>query len=241
MAHSMTIARALADERIDRYLFTRVRPHEAAAAPRASGPVIALSRQAGIPGREIADRIASALGFHVFDQEIMDAVREDTHLGDRIIEALDAGKRSALDSWIQGFIQYDVRIIDPKSFHHVVSRVIRGISLHGAAVIVGRGSPFVLRGTSAFRVRLIAREGLRAARAALVAGGGVPIPLHEAREEIARLEAERRRFIRKYFRVDPDDPRAFDLVLNLRSLDPGTAAGIVVEAYRRTAASLPPG
>jgi cytidylate kinase len=160
-------------------------------------------------------------------------IEKNTHLGDRIISALDEGRLSALDTWIKGWIAFDDRVIDPKSFHHIVSRVIRGISLHGSAVILGRGANFVLRGSGAFRVRLIAPLDLLSRSVEAGVEGIGPMARASAIREIEKHMDRRRSFIRKHFRADINDPAAYDVVFNLNRLDPDHAAGFILDAYRR--------
>jgi len=232
MTQYNSVAHVLAARQIDDYL----RRHPAA--PRAGfagvappRPTITLSFMEGVPVKEVAERVARELGFHVFDREVLEAVERDTGLGDRIVEALDAGKRSALDAWIEGWIDLGHRIVDPQSFHHMVSRIIRGIWLHGGAVIVGRGSNFVLRETDCFKVRLTADPGLRAEALAAATGRD----RHWAWREVSRSDARKWKFIHEQFHADLDDPTAYDVTFNLRVLSPEHASRLVLDSFRQVA------
>ena len=238
LVHSshVSVAHSLAAARIDRYLLERT-AGSGLQEPRRSvrtrvRPVITISRTLGVPAEEIAARLARDLGFHVFDREVLEAVAQDAHLAGRIIESLDTGKQSALDAWIRGCLGLFHPILDPRGFRHMVCRVIRGISLHGSAVIIGRGANFILRGGDAFRVRLTAPVDLRV-RAVMAAEGSGLAPA-EARRRIRQHNDERRKFMKKHFRADIDAPAAYDAVFNLRSLEPDLAAGLIEDIYRRT-------
>ena len=117
----------------------------------------------------------------------------------------------------------------------MICRVIRGISLHGSAVIVEHGANFVLRGTDAFRVQLVAP--LEARMKALVDGafGFEPRSPSEARAELDRAAEERRICAQRHFRADVFDPLAYDATFNLRRLDPECAAGLIASVYRKVA------
>ncbi len=231
-----SIAHSLAASQIDRYLLERAPrmrlPETQATRPK---PVITLCYDLGIPGKEIAARVAGALDFHVIDREVLLAIEKDIQLGDRIVSALDEGRLSALDSWIRGLIAFDQRVVDTKCFHHMVSRVIRGISLLGSAVIIGRGANFVLKGTDAFRVRLIAPLDLCIRSVAAGSEGGQAMTENEARADIEREREGRRNFIRKCFKAEINDPHAYEAVFNLKRLDPDHAACLILDSYRRTA------
>jgi cytidylate kinase len=242
-----TFTHGLAATRIDDYLTDRSRAAQTPSGqPPRRGPVITISSMMGIPATEIANQVARELELHVFDREVLLEVEGATHLGDRLVNALDRGQRSALDAWIQGWLNLGHRVIDPRSFHHLVSRVIRSIGLHGGAVILGRGANFVLAGTGAFHVRLVAGLELRACA---VAGGAEPLTpqsltpqsLERARRELVADAGRRRRFIHRYFRVrrfkaDIDDLLAYDAIFNLPALDPALGAGLIVDGFRRAAA-----
>jgi cytidylate kinase len=130
-------------------------------------------------------------------------------------------------------------MVDQKSYHFLVSRVIRGISFHGSAVIIGRGANFVLAGTGAFRVRLTAPIGVRTRAVTEGIEGEGPIPSALAHSEIERHAEERAQFIRKYFRAEIEDPAGYDAVFNLRRLDPQIGAGLIADAYRRVTEGAP--
>ena len=51
-----------------------------------------------------------------------------------------------------------------------------------------------------------------------------------ARARVEASDAQRERFLRKHFRVEPDDPRQYDLVLNTANLPPQELVGIVMTA-----------
>lgn len=226
---------SLAASRIDQYLMERTlrkRP-EVKTPARAVRPVITISRVLGIPAAEIAERVAGKLGFHVFDRQVLDAVGEDANLGERIVAALDEGSLSAVDVYIAGLVQYDRMVVDRHGFHHMISRVVRSVSLHGGAVIVGRGANFILRGTDAFRVRLTAPLDMRATAIVEQSRATAPLSLTQARKELRGHAERRRRFIWNHFRASIDDPEAYDAIFSLRSLDPGLAAGLILDAYCR--------
>ncbi len=226
--------RDLAAKQVDRYLL-KLAPPPGSARPQPivrHQPVITISRALGVPGREIGIRVAHDLGYELFDREVLDVVQENEHLGNRIVESLDEEKQSALDAWIRGWFGTERRVVDSRSFCFMVSRVIRGISLHGAAVVLGRGSNFILKGTDAFRVRLTAPLEIRVRSVAEGVGVGMPMTLSQARAEIERHARDRRSFMRRHFRAEIEDPAAYDAVFTLRGLDPDKAAALIVEAYR---------
>lgn len=198
-------------------------------------PVITLAYDLGVPGMAIAGQVATEFDFHVIDREVLLEIERDTGLGEKVLAALDAGKRSTLDAWIRGWTDTHHWVVDQKSFYFLLSRVIRGISLHGSAVIIGHGANFILAGTGALRVRLTAPLELRVRSVAEGLEGHGPCPAAQARAEIEKHAAERAQLIRKYFHAEFEDPAGYDAVYNLRRMDPQLGAGLVADAYRRLA------
>ena len=113
-SHSSSIpslVHALAAGQIDRYLLARS-PLSRREAPAVHRPAITISRMMGIPARDIAILLGRELGFDVFDREVLSTVAENVRLAERIVESLEEGKRSALDSWIEA-LTIGGRTVDP--------------------------------------------------------------------------------------------------------------------------------
>ena len=83
---------------------------------------------------------------------------------------------------------------------------------------------------------LTAPEELRARAVSAGAGGGGKMSLAEARREVRRDDARKRRFMRRQFHAESDDPSGYDAIFNLRALDAGLAADLILSSFRRIAA-----
>ena len=80
-------------------------------------------------------------------------------------------------------------------------RLIQVISMHGSAVIVGRGANFVCRPDKTLRVRIVAPLADRVARYSRLHG----ISEREARQAILRRDTERAEFVEHGFRRRVDE------------------------------------
>ena len=235
-------AHGLAGAQIDRYLMERRLRHkprkEAVKETPTPRPVITLSSTMGVPVKQIAERAAGELGFHVIDREVLKSIERDTQLGERILAALDEGSRSTLDAWIAGWLDYNSPVVDVRNFHHMLTRVIRGISLHGEAVLIGRGASFALRETQAYRVRITAPEEVRVeALIAEMAAAGRSLSHADARKQIEADAVRQRSFVHTYFRMNINDPEVYDAIFNLRTLNPEVGAGLILDGYARVIGS----
>ncbi len=118
--------------------------------------------------------------------------------------------------------------IEDEKYHDALSQVISDLAETGNVVIVGRGSPVILKDTpTALRVGTVADWEDRVARIMDVDRLG-----HDDAERtiIARDQA-RAYYYKRYFDIDdPDDPKLYHLVLNTSALGIEYATTIVIEA-----------
>lgn len=188
-------------------------------------PVITISRSFGALGDSLGREVAERNGFTVWDRDLVQAVAEASGGDVRIMESLDERRRSAIDDAVRGFL----RGLDHTNtqYFRALVRVIRTISEHGSAIIVGRGANYLVSQNRAFRVRVTAPVAWRVERFAARSG----MSMHEAKEHVKRMDDERRDFVAHYFRRDITDPTDYDLVLNAESFPVASMVEIIDAAY----------
>ena len=172
-------------------------------------PVLTLSRQHGSRGRELAKVLSHELKLGAFDRQVIEFISRDGGVKSSVVKALDEQERSNLEVWVEGMLSQ--RIFDSDDYIHGLGEVIRSASMHGGILIVGRGANFFLSESQAYRVRIVASESVRIHN--LVQAGGMSEL--KAREDLHRIDDERSRFVKNYFKKDIDDPTVYDLVLNI--------------------------
>jgi len=209
----------------------------AAAVPEREGvrPVVAMSRQPGARGGELARVLGRKLGLQVFDREIIHRIAESAHSSDRVVAVLDEKERSLLTEWLMS-LSPDAPLSSYGYFEHL-THVVASIARLGGAVILGRGAHLILRPGQALRVMVVAPLEERVRTVARREG----IDLHEAQRLVAAQEAERHAFLKHYFRANSDDQTCFDLVVNTSVLGLEEAAEVLASALVRLPAGLPAG
>lgn len=186
-------------------------PHQGPARVLGSSPirpVIAVSRQSGARGRELAQALGEELGLHLYDREIIQKIARNAHLSERAVADMDEKDRPALTDMLSSLT--DDAYLSPYGYLGHLTDAVQAIARLGGAVILGRGAHLILRHEQALRVFVVAPLDVRIATVAEREG----VDRHEAERRIAAAEAERRAFLRKYFRSEFGDPTAFDLVVN---------------------------
>jgi cytidylate kinase len=169
--------------------------------------VIAMTREIGSLGNEVATRVAKLLGLEIVRSEVA-ASNVARRLGvaeSSVTRYLD-GSPSLLERWR----------IDRRKLFHYASEEILGLAQRGNVLIKGWGAATMLRDLPQvinvrvcapmdFRVRIMMeRQGRNDAAT--------------VREEIERFDAARARTLRAYFNVDREDARLYHIVLNTERL-----------------------
>ena len=188
-------------------------------------PCVALSRMPGSGADEFGQRLAESLDYAFFGIEIVDRIARQTGKQQELIAGMDERVRSAIETMIDGLRNRPA----PFSESDYVSRLVRVIATlgeGGSAVIVGRGSSYVLGPERALRVLVVAPREDRIERFAK----RHDLPLAEAEARLAREDDARRQFIERSFRVDPDDASLYDLAVNTGSFGVGGCIELVREA-----------
>jgi len=191
-------------------------------------PCVALSRMPGSGADEFGQQLADRLGYAFFGIEIVDRIARQSGKQQDLIAGMDERVRSAIESIIDGLRNRPA----PFSESDYVSRLVRVIATlgeGGSAVIVGRGSAYVLGPERALRVLLVAPREDRIERFAK----RHDLPLAEAEARLAREDAARRQFIERSYRVDPDDASLYDLAVNTGSFGIEGCIELVQEAIAR--------
>lgn len=192
----------------------------------AEGPWIALSRELGSGGGDLARLVGETLGWRVFDRELLSAVAEETHRNLLALERFDEKGVRELGEYLAPLILPD----DPGQARVLVGlkHVIHRIGAEGRAVLVGRGANFVLHPSGGVRVRAVGPAAERAEALARTER----IAVHEARRRVAESDAAQREFVRQAYQREIDDPAAYDLVISPLALGLPAAAAAVLAAAR---------
>jgi hypothetical protein len=208
-----------------------LRPGEDPAQQKAL-PVVTISRQAGCGSRELAETLGQRLDLQVFGKEIVEHIARDEHLTREVVAALDERVASQIEQWVRGML--DRRFFLQDDYHLALVRVVRTLAAHGGVILLGRGANFVLADRVDLRVRLVASEEWRVQNLAV----RHQLSADDARATVRELENQRAAFVRRLFHTEVDDPRHYDLVLNVARLGPALPEVITAALAHREASTL---
>ena len=194
------------------------------AAHPATPRCVALSRLPESGAEELGRRVAEELDYGFFGIEIVDQIAREAGIRRQLVAGVDEHVRTGIDRYVTD--SFSSGAFTESDYLRAVVHTVHTLSERGMAVILGRGSPFILTAEQALRVLVVADRAERVERLAARDRLGRA----EAEQRLAERETDRREFLRHHFGVDPDDPRLYDLVVNTGSLGLDCAATIVLEA-----------
>ncbi len=188
-------------------------------------PTVAISRETGAGGNEVAREIGRLLQWPVYDRELIDMVAQESGLRAELVASVDEHDRGWLVDALASFKRHHVS--SAEYVHHLV-HVLNALTARGQCVIVGRGAAACLPPATTLRVRVVAHVDDRVGRIAR----DRDVTEAAARDVVQRLDQERDTFVASHFHRDIRDASNFDLVVNSSRLTVGACAELIVAALR---------
>jgi cytidylate kinase len=206
--------------------------------------VVTIARQCGSGGAEIGRILAQRGGLHYLDHEIIDEVAHRSGVTVEQIEDQDEQTAGPLGYMLEALntttpfnLNYS-KILQPQklstqtltheqAYFHLTQRVILEMASSGNAVIIGRGSQFLLRGLPRImHVYVFAPLPRRTEN--------VRTHFHltraQAVEFIERRDGETENYLRHYYGSDGTRPELYHLLINTGLFSFETAADLIAQA-----------
>lgn len=205
--------------------------------------VITVTRQYGAGGSEVARRVATLLGWTVIDNEFVSAVAAQAGLPAETVAANEERVPSLMARLARALAVSSPEVFvpvespgeppDEARLAAVTEHVVREAAAHGRVVIVGRGGQSILAKiphSEALHVYVTAPRDARVAAVMLRLNLSEPDAAHVA----DTTDADRDRYVHRFYGRRRDDPANYHLVVNTALLGfDGAAATIVCAASQR--------
>lgn len=203
--------------------------------------VVTISRQAGTGGHLIAEKLAQQLQLHaldgtaswmVFDRHLVKKVLEDHHLPLRLANFMPEDRISAIQDTLDELFG-----LHPPTWTLVekTGETISRLAELGNVILIGRGANIITnRLDYAFHVRLV---GALDARVEFVRSDR-HLDKTAALELVQHEDEGRRRYLKKYFHKDIDDPLLYHLIINTPVIGHGAAAKLIADTILSSASEL---
>jgi cytidylate kinase len=173
---------------------------------------VTVARDRGCLNDEITKELARRVGWHVFDSEIVAYIAQNTHVSEDLVRQLDQMAQNLIEDTIARLLRMpEYASFGSYEYGESLLKTLVCLATHGSAILVGRGANFALRDhPKGLRVLLTASPEVRMRRLS----ESSKVSVEEVRRRMQADDEERRKFIRKYYRQDFDDARAYDIVFN---------------------------
>jgi cytidylate kinase len=211
--------------------------------------VVTITRQYGAGGSAVARRVADTLGWTLIDNEFVQQVAARAGLPVATVAAQEERVSSLMQRLVRALASGSPEAFIPPSgpgpaaaiatedepteeqIVRVTGRVIAEAAQHGRVVLVGRGAQAVLASASpdaALHVYVVAPRETRVRTVMQRLGVGE----REAGQTTDATDADRDRYVQRWYKRRRQDPANYHMVLNTDWLGYDGAAALVAAAAR---------
>ncbi len=199
--------------------------------------IITIEREFGSGGGVIAEKVATRLGWKLWDQLLTEEIARRMDCDCRAVEEHEERRDPAYYRLLKAFMRGSfegslnaprLKMVDTDCVREVTQQILKEVAEAGNCVIVGRGSAYYLGGRrDAFHVFIYApfEDKVRRLRA-------LGKSEKEATELAETVDIDRAAFIKKYFNVEWPERHRFHLMVN-SSLGDEVAVETILETHAR--------
>lgn len=200
--------------------------------------VLSISRQFGAGGKALGQRLAKQLGWQLVYDDILAKVAEEAGVSPDWVEAVDREAGDRLMRLLAKVVPSDFidrhlgkvgSDFDETRYAEFLRKIINSVAEHGDAVILGRGSQFILADDpDCFKVLLVATYQDRIDFLTRTYG----VDEAKAKQMVDRHDSRRERFLKNFTTGDPNDPAHYHLVINTSQVGLDCAQDLVATMVR---------
>lgn len=197
------------------------------------GKAIAISRDFGCGGLELARALAQELGYAYLDKALIVELAQKLRTSEGEISSFEDGKSLGLfnfvskymtSAMVKGILGDDFGYVDLQNYRLALEGLMNDLADRGDVVIVGRGGQCILQNRSdVLRVGVIASVDYRRRFIANKQG----ITEEEAQYIISVRDHEQKKYHEVMFSRDNDDATLYHVIINLEQVDQDSAATVI--------------
>ena len=202
--------------------------------------VITINREVGTGGRTVGRKLAEKLGVKYCDKAVIDGLTQKFGLTSERIEEIKAQKKSwwnDINNYYQTLIssasqpmEAEVKL-DNASMFETEKRILQDLAAHESCVVAGRTGFMVFREwPNHLNVFIQASMEHRIKRVMQRQN----VTEQEARDIIAKMDATREAYIKKYEDTSRYDTRNYQLVISMDDLSEDDAVEIIMDYILHT-------
>lgn len=197
--------------------------------------VITIGRQFGSGGRDVGEKIASALGIPFYDKELVEMAAQKSNISHEALKEVDERATSSfLYSLVGG--NYSMRGVNAPLYYEMPindklfiaqSDIIKNVAKQGSCVIVGRCADYVLESEEDVDLLNLFIYGSVDYRAKRVMQA-LNLTPSKARERVLKTDKQRRTYYDYYTSKDWGVMTNYDLCINTEKTGIDNAAEFVI-------------
>ncbi len=200
--------------------------------------VITISRQFGAGGRTLGEMVTEKLGYELYDNEVIQMVAEQAKVSANSVDALEKETGGIFKKVIADIVPKSLKdlivsrkqeTIDEEIYVDILQKIITEIAESGNAVIIGRGSQYILKDHENIFHVLITGDGKDREK---FLEEKYDLTHDQAVHAVSHDDRRRANLYRKYAVTDYDQPDRYHLVLNTSKLDFDTARELICELVK---------
>ncbi len=200
--------------------------------------VITISRQFGAGGRTLGEMVTQKLGYELYDNEVIQMVAEQAKVSTNSVDALEKETGGIFKKVIADIVPKSLKdlivsrkqeTIDEEIYVDILQKIITEIAESGNAVIIGRGSQYILKDHENIFHVLITGDGKDREK---FLEEKYDLTHDQAVHAVSHDDRRRANLYRKYAVTDYDQPDRYHLVLNTSKLDFDTARELICELVK---------
>lgn len=183
-------------------------------------PLITITHDIGCDGPAIGTQVARGLGLEYYDDAMLQQVAERLSIVKQADGLTGEKAPGLLDRLLSN---------RPRLYLDVMDAVIYEVAKSGQGVISGHGGQFLLRDFGcAFHVKIQAGEATRIKRIMDQRG----INAKAAAALVKEADEQKIGYYRYAYKLNPDSPELYDLIINQEKIDVDGSAKIIVDSAR---------
>lgn len=200
--------------------------------------IITISRQFGTGGITLGEIIAEKLSYKLYDRRILQLIAKETKVSTRWVEYFDQQIGSKFQRVVSSFSEKGKiesissasnGLINEKIYLNNLHKIIKAIAVKGNAVIVGRGSQYILKDCEKIaHILLIANESDRIKYLT----EKYEISYEQASKTVKDEDLRRLNLYRIFNKSDYDKPFNYHLVINMTKVTKQIACDVVCDLNR---------
>jgi cytidylate kinase len=200
--------------------------------------VITISRQFGSGGKALGKMLADELGYVFADSDIVSRIAQAANVSETWVETVEkeaGGKLSRVISRMvsKGLVDKVLKdergYIDEEIYLDYLIVMVAQIAEEGNAVIMGRGSQYILRDHPDAIHILLVNEFENRVKYVIEHHD---VPYNKAAQMVRSEDKRRASLFKKIGKIDYDLPDLYDLVFNMAEVDLDTAKNMVLDLVK---------